>query len=114
MMLSSMAHASHPPLALRITPHYAFAPAYVRATVTVNPDAENRSLALAIDSGQYYRSTTIQVDGDRGPITNTILWRDLPAGDYEYLGTLVGASGVRATIRGAFKVVDGRFDQKRE
>ena len=48
-----------------VTPSKSMAPATIRVRVGVAPDADNRVLNVIADSGAYYRSSEIQLDGDR-------------------------------------------------
>lgn len=51
-----------------VSPHVAFAPAFVRVTVHVQPNAENRGLYVEAD-GETYRSSFVQLEGADAPIT---------------------------------------------
>lgn len=81
------------PLALRVSPALAFAPAslFVRATVDVN--AENRSLEIIAESADFYRSSEISLDGDHAPRVTHLLFKSVPRGNYEVRAVLRGVSG---------------------
>ena len=52
------------PLRLAVTPAQSFPPARVRIRATIEPNAENRTLAIVVDGADFYRSSDIQLDGD--------------------------------------------------
>ena len=75
-------HAS-PKLSLRVSPTVGTAPGYVTVTATVQPDADNRVLEIAADSGSFYRSSEIALDGERAPLMTQVALQNLPGGQYE-------------------------------
>lgn len=85
-------------LKLNVSPSVAFAPANLVVRISIEPDAQNRAVEVAAESSAFYRSSEIQLDGDRAARTNTFELRDLPAGVYEVSATLMGPGDtVRAT-----------------
>jgi hypothetical protein len=97
LLLSSGANAGSR-LLLNVSPSIGMAPAYVVATITVERDADNRELEVAAESADFYRSSMINLDGDRAPRTNRVTWKDLPGGDYRIVAVLYGADGHRAMV----------------
>lgn len=86
-------------LRIEVTPRVSAAPAVVRVRAIVTPDAENRSLQIVADSGGFYRSSMVPLDGaNAAAITETTL-KNLPGGDYEVTVVLVGADGRRTVDR---------------
>jgi hypothetical protein len=65
----------------------------VRVRVHLTPNADNRGLELSADSGGYYRSSWIQLDGKEAPQTITLELRNLPGGDYQIRGALFDSTG---------------------
>ena len=54
-----------------------------RSRAIVTPDAANRALYIVVDSGSYYRSSMVFLDGaNAAAVTDTTL-RNIPGGDYE-------------------------------
>ena len=51
-------------LVMRVSPSIAMAPAWVTVLTTVESDTENRALQVIFESADFYRSSTIQLDGD--------------------------------------------------
>ena len=80
------------------SPVVAFAGADLRVVVRVMPDAGNRRLQLSIDAPTFYASTERQLDGVEGARAHTFAVKELPAGDYQIVATLEGASGIRSRV----------------
>ena len=84
---------------IRVRGHFFAAPATVPVTIAVEPGASNRALVVEADSDDYYRSSTIELDGENEKRLHTVELRSLPAGEYvlraevrsksEVLGTAV-------------------------
>jgi hypothetical protein len=73
---------------------FALAPADVRAAISVPRNADNRTLLVTLDSGAYFRSSEVTLDGNRAPVQHPFAWRSLPAGSYVLRVEVIGASGV--------------------
>ncbi len=84
--------AAGEPLKLRL-PQPAAAPANMLIQVSVEPNADNRSLQLVIDSEGYYRSSEVPIEGDKAGRTHTFEFRNLPTGSYEIRAVLVASGG---------------------
>jgi len=84
-------------LALRVSPTVSFAPANLVVRATVEANRENRSIEVIAESPQFYRSSQIQLDGDRAPRTTLFEFRSLPTGYYQVRATLRGVSGKEIT-----------------
>jgi hypothetical protein len=70
------------PVQISVSPAICFAPCPVKLRVRVEPDPQNRALAVtAWCDGDAVRSSAYQVDGT-SPITHWIEWRGLPACAY--------------------------------
>ena len=80
-------------LTMTVSPAQSFAPTTLTVRVHVKPDAENRALEVVAESGDYYRSSRIQLDGNEAPQTIVVELRSLPGGDYEVRGALIDVSG---------------------
>jgi hypothetical protein len=77
-----------------IWPAVASAPASVRVEVLIEAHEDNRALEVIVDSGDYYRSSLIPLEGARGSRYHAVHYRSLPAGAYEVQVTLLGPGGV--------------------
>ncbi len=85
------------PLEARVYPVEASAPADVLVEAIVEPDGRNRSIEFVVDSGTFYSSHMVDLDGNRSARTQEARFRRLPAGTYEIRVTLRDADGERAT-----------------
>ena len=81
------------PLLIRVSPTIAFAPANLIVRTTIERHSANRAMEIIADSPRYYRSSEVQLDGDRAPRTTTIEFRSLPSGSYEITAKLFDAQG---------------------
>jgi hypothetical protein len=103
--------AGDEPLQVRISPAMSAAPAFIRVHATVKPHEANRALEIAADSGTFFRSSLVQLDGSRAPVATDSYLKNLPAGTYEVTVTLVTATGPRSTQRRTVIVVGGLEDR---
>ena len=81
------------PLTLSVTPSYAFAPATVQVRVRLDPSADNRALEIVADSSEFYRSSLVQLEGERAPRVISLDFRNLPEGAYEIRSVLFDSMG---------------------
>lgn len=79
-------------LMLKVTPSVSFAPSILTITVRAEPRMESRSLLVQMDSGEFYRESSVPMDGMNAAATNRFTWRDVPAGEYEVSAYLLGTS----------------------
>jgi hypothetical protein len=80
-----------------VRPRIGYAPAVVIIEALVEPADENRFLDFIVDSGEYYRSSTIELTGVRAPRVSVVEFRAVPAGTYDVLISMRGEGGkVRA------------------
>ena len=80
-------------LRMTVSPAQSFAPSFLRVRVRIEPSVENRSLEVIADSGGFYRSSEVQLEGDRAPATINLEFRNLPEGDYQVVGILKDRAG---------------------
>jgi hypothetical protein len=86
------------PLSIRVSPAVSFAPTDLVIRTRVEPDANNRAMEVVADSNGFYRSSAIQLEGDRAPKTTTFEFRSLPPGEYEVTAVVIGADGQRRAL----------------
>jgi len=97
---SALAINANEPLTMAVSPMQSFAPTNLTIRVHVEPDAGNRALEVVAESGEYYRSSRIQLDGAEAPRTMSLEIRNLPGGDYDVRGALINSAGrERAVVR---------------
>jgi hypothetical protein len=108
LMLTAGLRASGPePMTLKVSPSVAFAPATLVVRTTIEADQRNRAVEIVAESPTFYRSSEIQLDGDKAPRTNTFELRSLPPGSYEVKATLLDSTGQpRTALRAAVNVMD--------
>ena len=97
-------------LALVVSPSMAMAPAHVLVRARVERNSANRGLQIIADSGTFFRSSFVQLDGDQAPTVTEVRFKDLPGGQYQVSVVLMGAEGVRATVNRPLKVVASSID----
>jgi hypothetical protein len=92
------------PLAVRLTPNVALAPALLTVRAVIEADADNRALEVVAVSSDYYRSSVVPLDGANAPRLNVIEFKNLPPGTYEVTSILIGTSGERGAVANWFRV----------
>jgi hypothetical protein len=93
-------------MTMTVTPEQGFAPSPLRVRVRIEPSAENRSLTVTADSGEFYRSSEIQLEGERAPKTIELEFRNVPEGDYDILGVVTDSTGRRrSAVRRSARVL---------
>jgi hypothetical protein len=80
-------------VSIQVSPSVSFAPADLRIRTSVEPDADNRAIAVVVDSETFYRSSAIQLDGDRSPKTTTLTFHSVPSGEYNITAAVIGTDG---------------------
>ena len=86
-------------LSLRVTPNVSSAPSNVIVKATITKDPANRWLTIEADSGSFYRSSAIQLDGDKAPTVTEIRLSNLPSGEYAVSAILRNNTGEETTVR---------------
>jgi methionine-rich copper-binding protein CopC len=80
-------------LKIDVSPRISAAPAVVRIRAIVTPSAENRGLKIVADSGDYFRSSYVSLDGADAASVTVTSFKNLPGGEYDISVTLVGENG---------------------
>ena len=91
--VSAGATAAADRLQSRIWPSVSQAPASVRIEVVVPQNEDNRTLKIVVDSGDFFRSSTIALEGADAPGFFSVQYRSMPAGAYEVDVELRGRTG---------------------
>ena len=90
---SATGHAGPNRLRITVWPTISNSQATVRVRAIVEPNAENRALLIAADSGSFFRSSYVPISGiDAATVTETML-KNLPGGEYEISVVLEDAQG---------------------
>src|SRR5436190_1986003 len=100
--------AGNHPLDVKVGPQVSFEPAMVRVTAYVEPDANNRRLVVAADSGEHFTSSEVPLDGDRQARATSIWLKNLPAGEYEVFVRVEQGRGKGFVERCTFEVMPAR------
>jgi len=78
---------------MTVSPTQSFAPSDMVVRVHVAPDAANRAVVIVADSGEYYRSSVVQLDGESGSRMIVLELRSVPVGDYLIRAAVVDGAG---------------------
>ena len=98
---------AEPRLRLSVSPAVARAPALLRIQVYVAPAPDNRMLEIVTESGDYFRSSSIPLEGARASRSHRVEYRSVPPGDYTVLAVLIGEHGeVQARVEEGVLVID--------
>lgn len=93
------------PVEIRVYRRVLAAPADVMVTVRVPPNADNRSLTIEADSGEYLSSSTIPLDGEYESNAHQFWLKNLPEGEYVLMARVQGTRGVRGKAAVTLTVV---------
>ncbi len=104
VLAMALPSAAGAPLTMNVTPRMALEPAFVTVQTTIEANPDNRGLEIVAESGDYYRSSFIQLDGANAPRLNVVEFKNLPTGTYDVTSVLVGAAGQRAIVSRVFRV----------
>lgn len=75
--------------------------------VLVSRNDKNRVLVWEVDGPNYYRSSSITLDGAASPRSYFFIVRDLPAGEFDVRASVKRNDSSVATDRSSIKVVGG-------
>ncbi|MBW8862063.1 MAG: hypothetical protein JF601_06785 [Acidobacteria bacterium] len=93
-------------MTMKVSPAVAFAPANLVVRTTIEADAGNRAIEIVAESQDFYRSSEMQLEGDKAARTTMFEFRSLPPGTYEVRAKLLGADGqARAAVRQQVNVI---------
>jgi hypothetical protein len=92
-LLAGASSAAVDKLVVRVTPSVAIGPATVRIRTVAERDADNRAMEVVAESADFYRSSVVQLDGERAPRTRDFFFNDMPAGEYVIRAALFGSDG---------------------
>jgi hypothetical protein len=107
LALPAISSGAEERLTMRVSPAVAYAPANLIVRTSVAADSANRSMEIIAESDDFYRSSEIQIDGERAAKTTQIEFRSVPGGAYSVTAILKGANGrARASARAQVRVME--------
>jgi hypothetical protein len=80
-------------LTIKVSPSVSFAPANLVVRAMIEADAKNRAIEIIAESADFYRSSQVQLEGDKAPRTSMFEFHSLPSGTYQVKAVLIGANG---------------------
>ena len=106
MMVTPLGAGSPERLSMRVSPAVAFAPADLSVRATIEANDQNRTIEIIAESGDFYRSSEMSLNGEKAPRTTQFEFRGLPGGRYVVVAVLKGAGGEQlASTRREIQVV---------
>lgn len=92
-----------------VSPVFAFEPAFLTVRTSITAAHDNRFLEVVAESAGYFRSSTVQLDGERAPRTTHVAFRSVPSGDYTVRVIVRGPTGEkRMQTERTVRVIDRR------
>jgi hypothetical protein len=98
LVLTTIAASGGEQLRIAVTPLQSFAPSNVNVRARLVPSHDNRALQVIVESGDFYRSSQISLEGEQAPAMVVFDFRGLPSGDYEVSAILTDAGGHRRAV----------------
>ena len=106
MLITTLPMGAGERITVKVSPAVAFAPANLVVRTMIEADQDNRAVEIVAESADFYRSSQIQLEGDKAPRTTNFEFRSLPPGTYEVRATLRGSHGEdRSTMRQQVNVI---------
>jgi len=106
VLLAALPAAAGERLAIWVSPAMSFAPANLVVRAAIEADKDNRAVEVIAESGEFYRSSEISLEGKNAPRINIFEFRSLPSGVYEVRGVLKGnGDQTRAVTREQVRVI---------
>jgi hypothetical protein len=101
-LMTTMVVGAQEPLSMQVYPAVSYAPANLVIRTRLEPDANNRTLEVVAESDAFYRSSMIQLEGDRAARTRTFEFKSVPPGAYEVRAVVIGTDGQRRALSRAY------------
>jgi hypothetical protein len=107
VLASSMLASGDQAISMTVRPAIAPYRGNAQIKVLVSRDEKNRTLVWEVDGPNYYRSSSLELEGASAPRSYFFLARDLPAGDFEVRATIRRNDRSTSMAVGRLKVVGG-------
>lgn len=111
ILAASASTLANEKLKLQVSPNVSSAPGTVVVKAIVEKDADNRWLRIEADSDEFFRSSDIELDGDKAPLVTELRLSNLPSGDYTVMAVLRNSSGQETIVRRT-AIVLARFGER--
>ena len=85
-------------LKMSVSPEQSFAPANLFVRLGIEPDAANRIVEVVAESEEFYRSSQVALEGENGPKTVMLQFRNVPGGSYEVRGVVTDDRGREVAV----------------
>jgi hypothetical protein len=95
------------PISVSVWPAVAVARASAQLRVFVERDDANRALTWEVDGPDYYRSSTMQLDGTAAPKSWFFFVHDLAEGEYDVRATVTRSNNSQSMAISRIVVVSG-------
>lgn len=92
-------------LRIQISGRYYAEPASVDVLVSVEPSKDNRTLRVEADGADFFRSSDLTLTGETERKYHTILFRNIPAGDYVIRAVLLNGKRELASTQAPLMVM---------
>src|SRR5688500_8695467 len=96
---------------IKVHGYYFSAPATVPITIAVEPGAQNRMLVVEVDSEDYFRSSGVELDGEKEKRLHSVEFKSLPAGEYTLRAQVLSKTDVLGVATGGL-VVTGMIPER--
>jgi hypothetical protein len=107
ILAGSMQMSADEAIAITVRPAVTTFRGTAQLKVLVARDEKNRSLEWEIDGPNYYRSSSVEMDGAAAPRSYFFLMRELPAGEFEIRATVKRNDQTKVMDRSTIRVVGG-------
>jgi hypothetical protein len=92
-------------LKVQVSGHYYAEPATVDVLVAVEPSKDNRILRVEADGGDFFRASDFALAGEAERKYHTVMFRNIPAGEYVIRAVLLNGQRELATAQTALSVM---------
>lgn len=88
-----------------VAPRLSYAPTSVRVRLSIEPDAQNRTAIVEVESPQLFQSSEVPLAGDRAARVHEVTYSDLPSGQYIVRVRVVDSAGNTSVASARFVVL---------
>lgn len=107
VLAGSMHLSADEAITITVRPAVATVNGNAQLKVIVSRNEKNRALTWEVDGPNYYRSSSMDLQGAASPRSYVFIVRELPAGEFEVRASVRRADDSVAMDRGSIRVVGG-------